>query len=49
MSNINADIRAGVMRDFEAQADAVKAEKERDRIAKEKEKKAAGKGGTKGD
>ena len=44
LSNINADIRAGVMRDFEAQADAVKAEKERERIAKEKEKKAAGKG-----
>ena len=44
LSNINSDIKTGVIRDFEAQADAVKNEKERERITKEKEKKAAGKG-----
>ena len=44
LSNINTDIRTGVIRDSEAQSEAVKNERERERITKEKEKKTAGKG-----
>ena len=46
LSNINADIRSGVIRDFEEQSEAAKNERERERITREKEKKkkATGKG-----
>ena len=44
LSNTNTDIRDGVIRDFEAQSDAVKNEREREWVTKEKEKKAAWKG-----
>ena len=36
LSNINADIRSGVIRDFEAKSEASKNERERERITKEK-------------
>ena len=42
LSNINSDIRTGVIRDFESHADSAMNARERERTLKEKEKKKAG-------
>ena len=44
MSNINPDLRAGIIRDCEAQSGAAKNERDRERIRMETEKKAGGGG-----
>ena len=41
LSNVNSDIRAGEIREFESNATAVKSEKGRERLAKEKEEKVS--------
>ena len=44
LSSVQADVKAGVIRDFEFHADAIKKEKEKEKTEKEKARKEKGKG-----